>query len=187
MFENTNKKPAPLPFHASTDEERRKHYEIEEQKIVEEMNETMDVKPRLKQYFYDYLVMNNHRYHVLDPEDARAYTHQKEQMERKMALSYLGSCLTISGIYFWKNGFQRKIPKWRYGVKLFAIMFLLPTIPANILSMRLCANDRQKLIEIADKYPVRDEGLFRDFIAYALPKLKEKCYEEMDNRKKESI
>ena len=162
-------------------------FEPEEKRIVREMNQTMHVKPLLKQYFYDYVVQNNDKYTIFSSEDAKEFINQKHRMENKVRLIFMSTSLTFGGLYFWKYGFKRSSSLWRHGAKLFAIAFLLPSIPTNILSMKLCQNERERMLQLTNKYPVNDEKLFRDFIAYALPKLKEKCYEELDKRKRDSL
>jgi len=158
---------------------------LEEKRIVHDMNKRMEEKPFLKEYFYDFIVKNNHKYDIFTPDDVVAFQAEKKKMENKMVFTYFSSVLVFGGaFYYLRNGFRRKSSSiWRHGFKVFSIVFLLPTIPANLISLRWCAPERENLLKVTSKYPIENEKIFRDFLGYAQPKLKEKCYEELDRKK----
>jgi len=169
---------------AASNHEEPEPFVLEEKRIVCDMNKTMEVKPYLKEYFYDFIVKNNNKYDIFSYEDAKAFQAEKKKMENKMVLTYLSMCFAFGGAYYMSRGLKKKSNSvLRHGVKVFSLVFLLPTIPANIASLRWCAPERENLLKMTSKYPIEDEKIFRDFLGYAQPKLKEKCYEELDRKK----
>src|SRR5690349_10993063 len=87
-------------------------------KIVHEMNKTMQRKPYLKQFFYDFLMKNNDRYEIFSQKDVDYFEHQKHKMQEKTIMTYVGMCGLFSAAYLLKFGLKRKSSLWTHGVKL---------------------------------------------------------------------
>lgn len=156
---------------------------LEQAKVIRHMNETMDENPLLKEYFYSFLVKNNNNYQIFTPQDEEEFDYRKKKIERKTEMTYLGMCAAFSAGYLLRYGLKRRGSMWSHCFKLVTVGLILPAIPANSLAIRLCNKEREDLLQIADKYPINDERLYRDFIAYSLPALRAKFCEELDKKK----
>jgi len=186
MYENSNR--VTVSSQNSEIHQGSQEFIPEEKRMVRKMNKKMEKKPFLKQFFYDFVAKNNNKYQVLNPKDAEDFRYQTKLMERKVNGTYLGFCLLFGATYLMTRSFQsRSKTIFRHGVKLFSIVVVLPAIPTGILTPYLCMKERQRMYDIADKYPIEDERIYRDFFGYAVPKLKEKYFEELDKQKKDHI
>jgi len=155
-------------------------------RMVQELNKTIHERPLLKQYFYTFLMKNNSEFMIFDQEDVDAFEAKRKAMDRKNMGVFASISALFGGLYLMRGGWKRTTSKWSYGVKLLGFFVILPIVPSIILGNKMCEKDRQDLIQIADKYPVHDERLYREFIAHAQPRLKDKYYSELDKKKEHS-
>ena len=155
-------------------------------RMVQELNKTIHDRPLLKQYFYTFLMKNNDEFVIFDQADVDAFERKRRTMERKNMAVFAAISAFCGGAYLLRGGWKRTSSKWSYGVKLFGLFVILPIVPAIIIGNKVCEKDRMELIQIADKYPVHDERLYREFIAHAQPRLKDKYYSELDKKKQHS-
>jgi len=139
---------------------------------VKKIQEKMQSNNNLKLFFYKFLSLNNGQYKVMSEEDSRLFLNEANRMNQRTNLLYAFFAGAFATSYFKKYGFRRTRSVLNHYTKLGGIIFILPLIPTGLLKNYASSEFEKNMLNIADKYPIEDETLYRDFVAHALPRFR---------------